>query len=59
MPFAQASVEDDVSSVSSYYSESTLPVPANLGEDDAHSISTSQRSHDSYDSSCSREDLPS
>lgn len=58
MPFAQASVVDDVSSVSSYHSEATLPVPASLSGDDARSIS-SIGSHDSYDSSCSEDDLPS
>lgn len=54
----QASVEDDVSSVSSYHSEATLPVPASLREDDAYSLSSAE-SHDSYDSSCSEDDLPS
>lgn len=54
----QASVQDDASSVSSYFSEATLPVPASLGEDDACSLSSID-SHDSYDSSCSEDDLPS
>lgn len=59
MSFSQASVDDDVSSVSSYHSEATLPVLASLGGDDACSISSSMGSHDSYDSSCSEDDLPS
>lgn len=55
-----ASVEDDVSSVGSYRSEDTLPVPlpTNLHDDDARSTN-SLGSHDSYDSSCSEDDLPS